>query len=125
MVPVDRKKNNPAIVEGLAEIQVGTARLPSFRPFAPYAFGLLNIASGIEPSAPHADKDIHPSAPDAEKYIQPSAPYAIIDSSKSVMSLVSMLSLPPAYCDLRPRSGSAYSIETRKNAFNSILQMCR
>lgn len=102
-MPIDRKLNNSVIVEGLAEIQVGTARLSSFRPFAD---GLLNMASGIQPSAPDAEKDI-----------QASAPYEDIDNSESAMSLVSMLSLPPAYCDLRSRSESSFSLETRKNRF--------
>lgn len=36
------------------------------------------------------------------------------DRRKSVMSLVSMLSLPPAYSQLMSRSGSMMSLETRK-----------
>lgn len=93
-------------MEGLAEIQVGTARTVSFRPSAPLDFLQASASGqGKQPSAPYEDH-------------QPSAPNIVMDSSKSVMSLLSMLSLPPSYSDLqRPRSESVFSVETCKKHF--------
>lgn len=75
-----------AAVSGVAEIEIGTSRDSA----GCMLQDNMNGATNQNRSEPQANR------------------------RKSVMSLVSMLSLPPAYSQLVSRSGSMISLETRK-----------
>lgn len=73
-----------SVVSGVVQVEIGTSRDPSET--YDNAIGAANHNNAV----PQRDR------------------------RKSVMSLVSMLSLPPAYSQLISRSGSMMSLETRK-----------